>query len=84
MIFALSAAAVTLPSFVYDDAKNVPEKYTRSAYGSHESPVMSDVDDWIDGAQYKKNSTFCFNISKADVSKTLATARFSELTRPER
>ena len=59
-----------LPGFVYDDAKNVPEKYTRSAYGSHESPVMSDVDDWIDGAQYKKNSTFCFNISKADVSIT--------------
>ena len=41
-----------LPGFVYDDATSVPQKYSRSAHGTQESPVMSHVDDWVDGAQY--------------------------------
>merc|ERR1711999_58155 len=46
-----------LPGFVYDDATSVPHKFSRSAHGS---PVMSHVDDWIDGAQYKQRFNTVF------------------------
>ena len=49
-----------LPTFVYDDARVVPDKYSRSAQGTDASPVMAHVDDWVEGAQYKQKFNAVF------------------------